>query len=139
MVDGIEYTYTICAYDIGLEPFLIDYTLDDSTSTFTSDTLWAATNPDHFLGPSMLDYYDVYGNLIRSVSNPDRGYPYLETRVLPRKIILLQLCLAIRRVIYHFLMRTILRLFFYKIVIILELVFGNISLLIESNYLLINY
>ena len=80
VVDGIEYTYTICAYDIGLEPFFIDYTLDDSTSTYTSDTLWAATNPDNFLGPSMLDYYDVYGNLIRSVPNPDRGYPYLETK-----------------------------------------------------------
>ena len=32
------------------------------------------------MGPSMLDYYDVYGNLIRSVPNPDRGYPYLETK-----------------------------------------------------------
>ena len=80
VVDGIEYTYSVCAYDIGLEPFSIEYTQDDSGSTYTADTVWAYTNPDKFLGPSVLDYYDIYGNLIRSVPNPDRGYPYLETR-----------------------------------------------------------
>ena len=80
VVDGIEYTYTICAYDIGLESFSIEYTQADSGSAYTADTVWAYTNPDKFLGPSVLDYYDIYGNLIRSVLNPDRGYPYLETR-----------------------------------------------------------
>jgi len=79
VVDGIEYTYTVCAYDIGLEPFSIDYILDDSTLTYTSDTVWAETNPDKFMGPSILNYYDIYGNLVRSSSNPERGYPYLET------------------------------------------------------------
>ena len=79
VVDGIEYTYTVCAYDIGLEPFSIEYTQDDSTLVYTSDTIWADTNPDKFLGPSILNYYDVFGNLIRSSPNPEGGFPYLET------------------------------------------------------------
>ena len=79
VVDGIEYTYTVCAYDIGLESFSIEYTQDDSGSTYTADTIWADTNPDQFLGPSELDYYDIYGNLVRSVINIDRGFPYLES------------------------------------------------------------
>ena len=79
VVDGIEYTYTVCAYDIGLEPFDMQYVLNDSTQAFTSDTVWALTNPDKFMGPELIDYYDVYGNFLRSSPNPNRGYPYLET------------------------------------------------------------
>ena len=79
VVDGIEYTYSICAYDIGLEPFQMQYTLDDSTQSYVSDTVWASTNPDKFMGPEFIDYFDVNGNFIRSAYNPDRGYPYLET------------------------------------------------------------
>ena len=79
VVDGIEYTYTICAYDMGLEPFQIQYTLDDSSQSYVSDTVWASTNPDKFMGPEYINYYDVYGNFIRSAYNPNRGYPYLET------------------------------------------------------------
>ena len=79
VVDGVEYTYTICAYDIGLEPFDMQYVLDDSTQTFSSDTVWASTNPDKFMGPEMINYYDVYGNFLRASPNPNRGYPYLET------------------------------------------------------------
>ena len=79
VVDGIEYTYTFCAYDIGLEPFDMQYVLNDSTQTFSSDTVWALTNPDKFMGPELIDYYDVYGNFLRSSPNPNRGYPYLET------------------------------------------------------------
>ena len=79
VVDGVEYTYTICAYDIGLEPFDMQYILDDSTQTFSSDTVWASTNPDKFMGPQLINYYDVYGNFLRASPNPNGGYPYLET------------------------------------------------------------
>ena len=79
VVDGVEYTYTVCAYDIGLEPFDMQYVFDDSTQTFSSDTVWALTNPDKFMGPEMINYYDVYGNFLRTSPNPNRGYPYLET------------------------------------------------------------
>jgi len=79
VVDGIEYTYTICAYDIGLEPFEMAYILNDSTQTYDSDTVWAGTNPDKFMGPEMLNYYNINGGFIRSTPNPNRGYPYLET------------------------------------------------------------
>ena len=47
--------------------------------TYTSDTVWAETNPDRFMGPENIDYFDVYNNFIRSSPNPNRGYPYLET------------------------------------------------------------
>ena len=80
VVDGVEYTYTICAYDIGLEPFEMEYIFNDSTQVYDSDTVWATTNPGKFMGPGMLDYYDIYGSFIRSTPNPNRGHPYLETK-----------------------------------------------------------
>ena len=80
VVDGIEYTYTVCAYDMGLEPFYIDYIQDEGGETFSADTIWADTNPDKFLGPRNLDYFDVFGNLVRTIENETGGYPYLESK-----------------------------------------------------------
>ncbi len=48
VLDGVEYTYAVTAYDIGLHTF---------TETFNGDTGngygvdWSSTNPGHFIGP----------------------------------------------------------------------------------------
>ena len=80
VVDGVEYTYTVCAYDMGLESFFIDFIQDEVGETFSADTIWANTNPDKFLGPRNLDYFDVFGNFVRTVENETGGYPYLESK-----------------------------------------------------------
>ncbi len=51
VVDGIEYTYSVTAYDMGVEA---DYTLeliDNDDGTFSLDTLWSTSNPDHWSSP----------------------------------------------------------------------------------------
>ena len=79
MVDGVEYTYTVTAYDIGIEPLTVVFTEIDSGGVYAADTVWSTTNPDQFLGPDTLLYYDVNGDLVRVQPNPERGYPYLES------------------------------------------------------------
>lgn len=79
VVDGIEYTYTVTAYDIGLQPIEVDYTDDDEDGIFVADTTFPATNPGEFLGPDTLIYFDYNGNLIRTISNPGRGFWSLES------------------------------------------------------------
>ena len=44
VVDGVEYTYTVVAYDIGLAPFEMEYTFDDSMQTYISDTAVSYTH-----------------------------------------------------------------------------------------------
>ena len=41
VVDGVEYSYTVTAYDIGLAPFSMSYSEIDSSGIYTSDTLWS--------------------------------------------------------------------------------------------------
>ena len=151
VVDGIEYTYTITAYDIGLSPFGLDYgdaietidtllvpqldnvefsynidstysaniVLPDTASNFSSlknlydnncsadssqsnggvetfyyscdysiisfslfntpDTLWSSLNPDHFLGPDTIQYYNESGQWVRDAANPTGGFVSLES------------------------------------------------------------
>ena len=45
VVDGVEYTYTVTAYDIGLAPFSMDYSEVDSSGIYVSDTVWSLLNP----------------------------------------------------------------------------------------------
>lgn len=78
--DGVEYTYTVTAYDIGLEPFEVSYTENDTSGVFSSDTVWSPLNPGHFLGPPILSYYDADGEHIRDIPNTNRGYPSLESK-----------------------------------------------------------
>ncbi|NQV37187.1 MAG: hypothetical protein HQ509_04165 [Candidatus Marinimicrobia bacterium] len=47
--DGIEYTYTVTAYDIGLHSFTIKYNDEDEDGIYIADTTWAKTNPDHYV------------------------------------------------------------------------------------------
>ena len=80
VVDGVEYTYTVTAYDIGLAPFSMDYSEVDSSGIYVSDTVWSLLNPGKFLGPDTLNYYDESGSLIRRDANPNRGFPSLESK-----------------------------------------------------------
>ena len=79
VVDGVEYSYTVTAYDIGLAPFSMSYSEIDSSGIYTSDTIWSLLNPGQFLGPDTLSYYNESGVLIRRDSNPNRGFPSLES------------------------------------------------------------
>ena len=46
VIDGMEYTYIITAYDMGLRTYDIEYTDDDGDGIFTADTSWSLSNPD---------------------------------------------------------------------------------------------
>jgi hypothetical protein len=46
VIDGMEYTYIITAYDVGLRTYDIEYTDDDGDGIFTADTSWSLSNPD---------------------------------------------------------------------------------------------
>jgi len=80
VVDGVEYSYTVTAYDIGLSPFDVTYSEIDSSGIFEADTVWSSLNPGQFIGPDTIAYYDESGNWIRDDANPERGFPYLESR-----------------------------------------------------------
>jgi len=46
--DGIEYTYSVTAYDIGIRTFSIEYVDDNGDGIFDADTIWSIDNPGHF-------------------------------------------------------------------------------------------
>ena len=79
VIDGVEYTYTVTAYDMGLSQFQLLLNETDSSGVFTADTIWPVTNPGNFVGPDSLDFFDNYGNWIRRDHNPNRGFPFLES------------------------------------------------------------
>ena len=79
VVDGVEYSYTVTAYDIGLSSFSVAFTEVDSSGIYEADTLWPLINPGQFLGPDTLSYYNVAGNWIRDAVNPNRGFVSLES------------------------------------------------------------
>ena len=60
--DGIEYTYSVTAYDIGLRTFSIEYVDDNGDGIFDADTIWSIDNPGHFTS-----------------SDGTSGYPSLES------------------------------------------------------------
>ncbi len=51
VLDGIAYTYTVTAYDMGLRTYELEYSDPDGDGIFTVDTVWSESNPGHFLGP----------------------------------------------------------------------------------------
>ena len=115
VIDGVKYSYTVTAYDIGFDPFdletdnlgiatdtvLIDtienitysyvvdsiyyaggcvyYSIISYNEIIMMDTLWTSTNPDQFLGPDSITYYNESGEAIRKAGNPNRGYYSLES------------------------------------------------------------
>ncbi len=68
VTDGVEYTYSVVAYDMGLRTFEVEFIWDEDDSTWYADTTWSPSNPDHFVGPDSLN----------GKPNPARGYPSLE-------------------------------------------------------------
>jgi hypothetical protein len=50
VVDGMEYTYAVTAYDMGVEA---DYTIvwKDTTGGVVPDTIWSTANPEHWSHP----------------------------------------------------------------------------------------
>ena len=79
VIDGVEYTYTVTAYDMGLPKFDLTLNETDSSGIFSADTVWSISNPGQFYGPDSIDFFDEAGNWIRRDANPDRGYPFLES------------------------------------------------------------
>ncbi len=51
--DGIQYTYCITAFDIGLQTYTVEYSDDDGNGIYEADTLWMPTNPDHYTVDSL--------------------------------------------------------------------------------------
>ncbi len=49
VLDGMEYTYVLTAYDMGLRTYEIEYTDEDNDGIFAADTTWSLSNPDHFV------------------------------------------------------------------------------------------
>jgi len=68
VTDGVEYTYSVISYDMGLRTFDVEFVWDDNDSTWIADSTWSPSNPDHFIGPDSLN-----GN-----PNTTLGYPSLE-------------------------------------------------------------
>ena len=79
VIDGVEYTYTVTAYDMGLPKFDLSLNETDSTGIFSADTVWPVSNPGNFIGPDSIDFFDNSGNWLRRDANPNRGFPFLES------------------------------------------------------------
>ena len=45
VIDGVEYTYTVTAYDMGLPKFQLSLAETDSSGIFNADTIWPVSNP----------------------------------------------------------------------------------------------
>ncbi len=80
VIDGVEYTYTVTAYDMGLPKFDISFTEVDSSGIFTADTIWPLSNPANFVGPDSIEFFANNGLRIRKDANPLGGFPFLESR-----------------------------------------------------------
>ena len=80
VIDGVEYTYTVTAYDMGLPRFQVSFNETDSSGVFTADTVWPPSNPGKFVGPDSISFYGNNGELIRRDPNPLGGYPFLESK-----------------------------------------------------------
>ena len=79
VIDGVEYVYTVTAYDMGLPKFSLEFNEIDTSGIFTADTIWAQSNPGKFYGPDSVKIYDEGGSLLRKDPNPLRGFPFLES------------------------------------------------------------
>ena len=79
VIDGVEYSYTVTAYDMGLPKIQLSLTETDSSGIFNADTIWGSSNPARFVGPDSINFYDNSKVKIRSEENPERGFPFLES------------------------------------------------------------
>ena len=52
VVDGLAYTYSVTAYDMGVDSdYVIDWNYDSNQGGFDPDTIWSQANPDHWSTP----------------------------------------------------------------------------------------
>ena len=79
VIDGVEYAYTVTAYDMGLAKFDLSLTELDSSGLYSADTIWPVSNPGHFIGPDSVDFFNDSGEKVRTDFNPERGFPFLES------------------------------------------------------------
>ncbi|MBC8479238.1 MAG: hypothetical protein H8D46_02140 [FCB group bacterium] len=69
VVDGMEYTYSVTAYDMGVEAdYVLDW-IDNEDGTFTPDTVWSTSNPDHWSSP--LGYESLETALGTTIHDPN--------------------------------------------------------------------
>ena len=67
VIDGIEYTYAVTSYDMGISP---DYLINYNPGLGTIDTTYQSANPLHFASPN--GYQSIEGG--RGTSNGDKNY-----------------------------------------------------------------
>ncbi len=70
VIDGIEYTYVITAYDMGLRTYTIEYTDEDGDGIFDADTIWSTSNPRRITvdGLGLASLESPFGNSDRDVN-----------------------------------------------------------------------
>jgi len=66
VLDGIEYTYSITAYDMGIAP---DYTLDFNEVSGILDTTYSSANPLHFATPDGYEHIETGKGTSRNDKN----------------------------------------------------------------------
>lgn len=79
VIDGVEYTYTVTAYDMGLPKIELSLTESDSSGIFNADTVWDGSNPARFVGPDSIMFFNDSKEVIRRELNSMRGFPFLES------------------------------------------------------------
>lgn len=67
IVDGIEYTYSVTAYDLGIRAYKIVYVVNGDSTGFRKDTVWSPTNPDRITA--------LNGEGFRSLESPKGASP----------------------------------------------------------------
>ena len=71
VVDGVEYAYTVTAYDMGLRTYSVEYTDDDGDGIYTADTTWSPSNPGHFTTPEGTGWRSLESPLGTSAQDPN--------------------------------------------------------------------
>ena len=66
VLDGVEYTYSITAYDTGIAP---DYTLDFNEISGILDTTYSSANPLHFATPDGYEHIETGKGTSRNDKN----------------------------------------------------------------------
>jgi len=49
VIDGIEYTYAVTAYDMGLPTYKIEFVDEEGDGTYREVEEWSSSNPEHFI------------------------------------------------------------------------------------------
>jgi hypothetical protein len=76
-IENISYSYVVDS--IYYAGGCVYYGIISYNEIIMMDTLWTTTNPDEFLGPDSIMYYNETGDAIRKAGNPNRGYYSLES------------------------------------------------------------